>query len=87
MMTKYLNLERRFGLLTKYSVEELLALDIRGSSSLGWEQLLAGRFSIITARANFGKTTEMKASAQRLRAQGKHAVFVRLHQLLAESDL
>jgi hypothetical protein len=52
-MTDYLDLERRFGLLTKYSVEELLALDIMGRRHLGWEQLLTGRFSIITARANF----------------------------------
>jgi len=27
-MTDYLDLERHFGLLTKYSVEELLTLDI-----------------------------------------------------------
>ena len=29
-MTDYLDLERRFGLLTNYPVEELLALDIMG---------------------------------------------------------
>ena len=45
MMTDYLDLERRFGLLTKYSVEELLALNIMGRKHLGWEQLLTGRFS------------------------------------------
>lgn len=85
-MTDYLDLERRFGLLTKYSVEELLALDIMGRKRLGWEQLLAGRFSLITARANFGKTMELRACAQRLRDEGQHAVFVALHRLLEEPD-
>lgn len=85
-MTDYLDLERRFGLLTKYSVEELLALDIMGRRHLGWEQLLTGRFSIITARANFGKTMELRACTHRLRDEGKHAVFVALHRLLEEPD-
>ena len=85
-MTDYLDLERRFGLLTNYSVEELLTLDIMGRERLGWEQLLAGRFSLITARANFGKTMELRACAQRLRDGGQHAVFVALHRLLEEPD-
>lgn len=84
-MIDYLDLERRFGLLTEYSVEELLALDIMGRG-LGWEQLLVGRFSLITARANFGKTMELRACAQRLRGEGQHAVFVALHRLLDETD-
>lgn len=86
VMIDYLDLERRFGLLTKYSVEELLTLDIVDRKRLGWEQLLAGRFSLITARANFGKTVELRACAQRLRDQAKHAVFVVLHRLLEEPD-
>lgn len=85
-MTDYVDLERRFGLLTKYSVEELLAVGVMGHRHLDWEQLLTGRFSIITARANFGKTMELQACAQRLRDEGKHAVFVALHRLLEESD-
>ncbi|MDR7946314.1 H-NS histone family protein [Achromobacter aegrifaciens] len=85
-MTDYLDLERRFGLLTEYSVDELLALDIMGRKRLGWDQILAGRFSLITARANFGKTMELRACTQRLRDEGKHAVFVALHRLLEESD-
>jgi hypothetical protein len=85
-MTDYLDLERRFGLLMKYSIKELLALDIMGRKRLDWEQLLTGRFSVITARANFGKTMEMRACAQRLRDEGKHAVFVALHRLLEEPD-
>ncbi|TCW69223.1 MULTISPECIES: H-NS histone family protein [Burkholderia] len=85
-MTDYLDLERRFSLLTEYSVKELLTLNIFGRKHLGWEQLLAGRFSLITARANFGKTTELRACAQRLRDNGQHAVFVALHRLLEEFD-
>ncbi|MBB3638984.1 H-NS histone family protein [Variovorax atrisoli] len=85
-MTDYLDLERRFGLLTKYSVEELLVIDATGRKRLGWEQVLAGRFSLITARANFGKTTELRACAEGLRADGQHAVFVPLHRLLEEPD-
>lgn len=85
-MTNYLDLERRFGLLTNYSVEELLAMDIMDRKRLGWGQILAGRFSLITARANFGKSMELGACAQRLRDEGQHAVFVALHRLLEESD-
>lgn len=85
-MTDYLDLERRFGLLTDYSVEELLAVDAMGRKRLGWDELLAGRFSLITARANFGKTMELRARAQQVRDEGTHAVFVALHRLLEEPD-
>ncbi len=64
-MTAYLDLERRFGLLTKYSVEELLVIDAMGRKRLDWEQVLSGRYSL-TARANFGKT--MNARAMRVRS-------------------
>jgi hypothetical protein len=41
-MPAYLDLERRFGLLTKYSVEELLVIDVMGRKRLDWKQVLAG---------------------------------------------
>lgn len=85
-MPAYLDLERRFGLLTKYSVEELLVIDVMGRKRLDWKQVLAGRYSLVTARANFGKTMELKACAERLRKDGHHAVFIPLHRLLEESD-
>lgn len=85
-MTDYLDLERRFALVTEYSVTELLALEIKGHKRLGWEQLLAGRFSLITGRANFGKTMELRACARRLRGEGKHTVFLALHRLVEEAD-
>lgn len=73
-------------IVTKYSVNELLATGAMGRKRVSWEGLLAGRFSLITARANFGKTTELRACARRLRAAGQHAVFVALHRVLEESD-
>ncbi|WOO33174.1 hypothetical protein [Diaphorobacter limosus] len=84
-MPEYLNLDRRFGLLTKYSVEELLASDVLGKR-LTWDRVLEGRLSLITARANFGKTFELEACAKGLRDEGKHAVFVPLHRLLGQVD-
>ncbi len=84
-MPGYLNLDRRFGLLTKYSVEELLASDVLGKR-LTWDRVLEGRLSLITARANFGKTFELAACAKRLRDEGKPAVFVPLHRLLGQVD-
>lgn len=84
-MPEYLNLDRRFGLLTKYSVEELLASDVLGKR-LTWDRVLEGRLSLITARANFGKTFELEACAKRLRDEGKLAVFVPLHRLLGQVD-
>ena len=85
-MTAYLDLERRFGLLTKYSVEEMLVIDAMGRKRLDWGQVLEGRYSLVTARANFGKTMELRACAQRLRDESRHAVFVPLHRLLEEPD-
>ncbi|MGY2488178.1 H-NS family nucleoid-associated regulatory protein [Cupriavidus sp. CP313] len=82
-MNAYLDLERRFGLITHYSPDALVAVEAAGKR-LTWTQVLSGRFSIIVARANFGKTTELQAQAQLLRAQGKHAVFVALHNVLAQ---
>ena len=84
-MPKYLNLDRRFGLLTKYSVEELLASDVLGKR-LTWDRVLEGRLTLITARANFGKTFELAACAKRFRDEGKRAVFVPLHRLLGQVD-
>ena len=85
-MPAYLDLERRFGLLTRYSVEELLIIDAMGRQRKDWKQVLTGRYSLITARANFGKTMEFKACAKRLRKEGQHAVFVPLHRLLEEPN-
>jgi hypothetical protein len=80
-MDKYLDLGRRFGLLTKDTPAELFASDVLGKG-LTWDRVLEGRFSVIIARANFGKTMELKERSRALRASGKLAVFVALHKVL-----
>lgn len=82
-MDEYLNLNRRFGLLTKYTAAELLASNVLGKR-LTWEQVLGGHFSIIVGRANFGKTMEFKAKSKALRGQGQPAIYVALHKVLGE---
>ncbi|ONB94511.1 hypothetical protein [Burkholderia pseudomallei] len=84
-MKDYLDLDRHFGLLTDYTPEELFASNALGKR-LGWEQVLQGSFSVIIGRANFGKTTELKARAKAQRAQGKWSVFVALNKVLAQDD-
>ena len=65
--------------------QDQLESDVPGKR-LSWECVLEGRLSLITARANFGKTFELAACAKRLRDEGKRAVFVPLHRLLGQSD-
>lgn len=85
-MDEYLDLNRRFGLMTKYSATELLASDVTGKR-LGWGKVLEGRFSVIVGRANFGKTMELKAKSKDLRSHGKPAIYVALHKVLGEDEL
>lgn len=85
-MHEYLNLDRRFGQLTKYSVDELLVSDVLGKR-LTWDRILEGGLSLVTARANFGKSMELRACAESLRKGGKLASFVALHRLLGQDDL
>lgn len=84
-MDEYLDLNRRFGLLTKYTPDELLVSNV-GGKSLGWDEVLGGQFSIIVGRANFGKTMELKAKTKLLRSKGKCAVYIALHTILGEND-
>lgn len=85
-MDEYLDLNRRFRLLTKYTAAELLASDILGRKILTWDKVLEGRFSVIVGRANFGKTMELKAMSRALRSQGEPAIYVALHTALGEDD-
>lgn len=71
----YLNLDRRFGFLTKYSVEELFSSEVLGKQ-LTRDRVLEGRFSLVIARGNLGKSTELAACAKRLRETRAHAVFL-----------
>lgn len=85
-MDEYLDLNRRFGLLTKYTADGLFASNVLGKH-LTWDKLLEGRFSVIVGRANFGKTTELKTKSKALRAQGQPAVYVALYKVLGEDGL
>lgn len=82
----YLNLDRRFVQRTMYDQEELLRAEIY-DRKLSWDDVLAKRFAIVVAPANFGKTTELKELANRERLAGKHAVFVELRKVLDRNDL
>ena len=84
-MDEYLDLHRRFGLLTKYTVVELFASEVLGKR-LTWDKVLEGRYSVIVGRANFGKTRELSAKCKALRAQGQPAVYVALHRVLVEDE-
>ncbi|EUB74825.1 hypothetical protein PMI27_001001 [Pseudomonas sp. GM41(2012)] len=77
----YLNLDRRFVQRRKYDQEELLRSDLNGRK-LSWGEVLASRYAIIVAPANFGKTTELKEQAKSERAAGKYAVFIELRKVL-----
>ena len=85
-MAEYLDLNRRFELLTKYTAAELFATDVL-RKPLTWDQVLQGRFSVIVGRANFGKTMELKAKSKALRGQGQPAVYVALHKVLGEDRI
>lgn len=85
IMDEYLDLDRRFALLTKYTAAELFASEILGKH-LTWDQVLEGRFSVIVGRANFGKTMELKARSKAMRARGQPAIFVALHNILGEDE-
>ncbi|WP_426177395.1 H-NS family nucleoid-associated regulatory protein [Massilia sp. TWR1-2-2] len=84
-MDEYLDLNRRFGLLTNYTGDELLVSDAFGRR-LTWTKVLEGRFTVIVGRANFGKTTELKAKSTALRAQQQSSFYVALHKILGEDN-
>ncbi|MCS3764967.1 H-NS histone family protein [Bradyrhizobium centrosematis] len=85
-MDEYLDLSRRFGLLTNYTAEELFASELPGKG-LHWDEVLKGRFSVIVGRANFGKTMELRAKSTALRAQGQLAIYIALQKVLGEESL
>ncbi len=76
----YYDLDRRFVERERYDQDELIAAQLRGKL-VGWTKVLENRSSVIVAAANFGKTTEMRHQAAKLRANGETAVFIALRQL------
>lgn len=82
----YFNLNRRYVERGSYDQDEFITAQLRGKL-VGWDKILDGRCSVIVAPANFGKTTEMRQQAARLRANGEAAIFVALRQLVDRGNL
>tara|TARA_B100001105_G_scaffold16898_1_gene12301 strand:+ start:1004 stop:5308 length:4305 start_codon:yes stop_codon:yes gene_type:complete len=82
----YYDLNRRFVERENYDQDELIAAQLRGKQ-VAWAKVLENRSSVIVAAANFGKTTEMRQQAARLRASGETAVFIALRQLADRGSL
>lgn len=82
----YFNLNRRYIERENYDQDELIAAQLRGKL-VGWDKVLESSSSVIVAPANFGKTTEMRHQAARLRADGEIAIFIALRQLADRSNL
>lgn len=79
-MQTYFDLKRHFVERTKYDADELIASEVTGKR-LNWGKVLANRFSVVVAPANFGKTTEMRKRAEEMRIAGKSAVFIELRKM------
>lgn len=76
----YFDLSRRFVERKDYDADELIAAEVRGKR-LDWSRVLGGRFCVVVAPANFGKTTEMEHRALQMRETSKMAVFIALRTL------
>lgn len=85
-MPLYFELDRRFVQRTKYAPDELFMSEVTGKR-LTWLQVLAKRFTVIVAPANYGKTTEMKERVRHLRKAGEAAIFVALQKVLIRNGL
>ena len=79
-MTTYFDLDRRFVHRTKYEPHEIAVSEVAGKR-VKWPQLLENRFVVVVAPANYGKTTEMLEHVNRLRQDGRDAVFVALRKV------
>ncbi|SFM95118.1 hypothetical protein [Rugamonas rubra] len=76
----YFDLNRRFVERKEYDADELIASEVRGKR-FDWSKVLEGRFCVVVAPANFGKTTEMEHRASTMRDASKMAVFIALRAL------
>lgn len=76
----YFNLNRRFVERESYDENELLVSEVSGKR-VDWSKVLEERACVVVAPANFGKTTEMKHQAKRLRDSSEAAAFIALRRL------
>lgn len=79
-MLTYLDLSRRFVHRPKYEPHEIYGSSVL-DKRLKWAQVLESRFAVVIAPANYGKTTEMREQAKRMRLAGCSAVFVALRKV------
>lgn len=85
-MSDYIELERRFVQRSDYSPEELLSAGYAGPR-MSWQEILANRYAIIVAPANYGKTTELVQQAVQRRRNGEHVLFIKLREVSAAESL
>ena len=88
---QYINLQRRFHILTEEELEDaelLVALsedEFRSNTDIGWSKLLRYDRVIFLAGAGAGKTRELEEQAKRLVGEGRFAFFVPLESLDREA--
>ena len=85
----FIDLERRFHVLTDAELEDVEALvslsEDRFGPDEGWSELLNYSRVILLAEAGAGKTVEMREQAKRLAGEGKFAFFAALESIDHES--
>ena len=78
----FIDLERRFHVLTGTELEDLEALvsrsEHRSGLDIGWPDLLDDSRVVLLAEAGSGKTVEMRKQVERLVGEGKYAFFLAL---------
>lgn len=95
MNTNYVQLDRKFRLLPKDFTELAehdqldiyKALDIKVIEDESWTSLLENYRTIILSEAGTGKTAEIREACRRLRAERKHAFFLRIEHIVDHFDL
>ena len=88
MSDNYIELGRTFRELSIESGggDEFDEKQLRYGVSLSWEDLLTGYRTILLSEAGTGKTAETRHAAQKLRALGKSAFFLRLEYVESGLD-
>lgn len=86
---EFIQLERTFHELSVKGgdSDEIDYRNLGIGKSLVWSDLLNGHRTIILSEAGSGKTEEIRHAAQKLRAEGKPAFFMRLEHLSDDFDI
>lgn len=84
-MSHYIDLGRRFFERTDYSEQERPYAEMTGRH-LSIAEILANRFVVVVAAANYGKTTELSEAAAQLRSAGEAAIFTKLKNVRSAGE-